>query len=216
MRSRIEETEKWSVSDIQSRLSASECSLTTLFQFFPFFMTNTRKMKIMSVHQYFLQRWGNCYRTSNFEQDTFLSAPVHRFLWDNFSFVEYCGFHSLRPISSLRFRSTPIFLQIHGVHYSPSLPWRAMVLPFWSGKKGSPAQSHKVDWNIRKFVAWFQRISFPKAGWQRRNNLYAGWAVQTWLNNHLSSQFDYSNKVNKQVFNKATEKIKMLLHELRC
>ena len=132
------------------------------FNSFLFFMTNTRKMKITSVLQYFLQRWGNCYRTSNFEQETFLSAPVHRFLWDNFFFVEYCGFHSLRPISSFRFCSTPIFLQIHEVHYSPSVPWRAMVLPFWSGKKGSPAQSHKVGWKIRKFVAWFQRISFPR------------------------------------------------------
>lgn len=28
---------------MQSRLSASKCSLTTLFQFFPFFKTNTRK-----------------------------------------------------------------------------------------------------------------------------------------------------------------------------
>ena len=126
----------------------------------------------LNKNQYFLQRTDNCYKTSNFEQGTFLSATVRRFLWDNFSFVEYCGFHSLRPIFSLHFCSTPIFLHIQEVRHSPSVPWRAKILPFWSGKKGSLAQSRKVGWKIRKFVAWLRRISFQKAGWQRRNSLY--------------------------------------------
>ena len=134
-----------------------------------------KKWRQQVFHQYFLQRISNYYRTCNFEQGTFLSATVHRFLWDNFFFVEYCDFLSLRPFFFLRFCYTPIFLQIHEVHYSPSVPWRAMVLSF-SGKKGSPAQSHKEGWKIRKFVAWFQRISFQKASWQRWNNLYACWA----------------------------------------
>ena len=65
-----------------------------------------------------------------------------------------------------------IFLHIQEVRHSPSVPWRAKILPFWSGKKGSLAQSRKVGWKIRKFVAWLRRISFQKAGWQRRNSLY--------------------------------------------
>ena len=53
-----------------------------------------KKWRQQVFHQYFLQRIGNYYWTSNFEQGTFLSAIVHRFLWDNFFFVEYCGFLS--------------------------------------------------------------------------------------------------------------------------
>ena len=116
--------------------------------------------KVGFRHQMSTDNVVNCYKTSNFEQGTFLSATVRRFLWDNFSFVEYCGFHSLRPIFSLHFCSTPIFLHIQEVRYSPSVPWRAKILPFWSGKKGSLAQSRKVGWKIRKFVAWLRRISF--------------------------------------------------------
>ena len=123
-------------------------------------------------HQYLLQRTDNRYKTRNFEQGTFLSVTAHRFRWNNFFFVEYCGFHSLQPIFSLHFCSTPIFLHIQEVRHSPSVPWRAKILPFWSGKKGSLAQSRKVGWKIRKFVAWLRRISFQKAGWQRWNNLY--------------------------------------------
>ena len=155
MRSRVKEGEG-SVTVMQSGLSASD----------------VHWQRSLNKNQYFLQRTDNCYKQAILSKEHFSVLP----------FVVFCGIIS--PLSNTVVftlsaqSSLSISVQLRSSYISKRfiilrrLPGGQRSFHFDQEKKGSPAQSHKVGWKICKFVAWLRRISFQKAGWQRRNSLY--------------------------------------------
>ena len=179
---------------MQSRLSASKCSLTTLFQFFPFFKTNTRKNED-----------NKCFANISYKEQVTITerAILSKEHFSVLTFIVFCGI-----ISSLQ--NTVVF-SLSGqspLSVSVQLPssYRStrIIIPrrFPGGQwsfhfQDNKDHQHNRTKKVGKFVNLqhgFGEFPFKKsAGRDRTICMLAEQSKQTSISSHPILQSTYSN-----------------------